>query len=589
MRGLRIKALIILLIMSIATIGCVDSNLSGDNNGKTNEEEKNYEPEYGGEIAIPISPIDTINPLLNKNESLYNFYNLVYEGLFTFNESHDVENVLVDSYKIENEGRTINIKLKDNVKWHDGENLTASDVKFTIDVLKYAARNSLYRDILNQYYNSIRPENIEHILSLKIVDEKNITIDFDRSYSNALESLTFPILPEHQFTNDAGESSYKEILDQKDDYTPIGTGPYKFVKYEKQKFIELESNDNWWREKPYIDTVIGKILEEDVELTSFNARNVDLARVSGRDWEKYADNKNTKIYEYVTNNYEFLGFNFRNKIFQEKEGKTLRKAIAYGINTKNIIEKNYMGHATESDLPLLHESWLRNEDETKYQYNPDKSKDLLKKAGFVDSDKDGILETPSGEKLEFNLLTNSYNSLRTDTADMIIEDLKKIGISVIPDYSNKDEDKASNEQIESDWETVISKTRSGKFDMVLIGWGLSEIPDLSFAFHSQKINDGTNFIAYNNPKMDELLVSAFNAEDREAKKEKYSEIQNILLEDLPYVGLLFRNDALLIDNRVKGDINPREYDLYTDVYKWFIPKELQNDPSNENDGTEEQE
>lgn len=589
MKVLRMKILAVILLISIIVIGCTDSNIDDNKKEKINEEEENYTPEYGGKITIPISPIDTINPLLNKSESLYDFYTLVYEGLFEFTDDHDIENLLVDSYEIENDGRTINIKLKDNVKWHDGEDFTSEDVKFTIDTLKYAARDSLYRDILDQYYSSIKSENIEHIFNVTIIDDKNMTINFDRSYSNALESLTFPIFPEHQFKDENGGNDSDKLLSNFDEYIPIGTGPYKFVNYEKMKFIELEVNDEWWRAKPYIDTVIGKIIEDEVAVTSFNSRGIDLAKVSGKDWDKYTDNPNTKIYEYVTNNYEFLGFNFRKEIFNNEKGKTIRKAIAYGINTKDIIEKNYMGNATESDLPLLYRSWLINEDTVKYQYDPDKSKDILNDAGFVDSDKDGILETPDGDKLEFKLLTNSYNSLRTATGNMLINDLKEIGISIIPDYIDKDEGEVSSEKIEDDWQNVISKTRKGEFDIVLLGWELSEIPDLSFAFHSQGIKDGNNFIGYNNPEMNQLLVEAFNAQTREEKKEKYYDIQEILLEDLPYTGLFFRNKALLIDDRIKGDINPKSYDLYRDIYKWFIPKELQNNSSEKSDDSNENE
>ncbi|MBS4535935.1 peptide ABC transporter substrate-binding protein [Clostridium sp. D2Q-14] len=586
MRKLRMKILAVVLLVSIVMIGCTDNTLNDEKKEGNIEEEENYDPEYGGKITIPISPVNTINPLLNKSESLYDFYRLVYEGLFEFNENHDIEKLLVDSYKIENRGRTINIKLKDNVKWHDGEDFTSKDVKFTIDALKHAARDSIYRDILEQYFSAIKPENIEHIFNVNIIDDKNVEINFDRSYSNALESLTFPIFPQHKFKNGSGGNDFDKLLSDKEDYTFIGTGPYKFVDYEKMKFIELEANNEWWKGKPYINTIVGKIIEDDVTVTSFNSRGVDLAKVSGRDWDKYSDNANTKIYEYVTNNYEFLGFNFRKTIFNNENGKIIRKAIAYGIDIKNIIEKNYMGNATESDLPLLYKSWLINEDAIKYEYDPDEAKDILKKAGFVDSNKDGILETPDGKKLEFKLLTNSYNSLRTGTADMIIKDLKEIGISIIPDYTIKNEEMVSDDEIEKDWGNITSRIKKGDFDIVLIGWEFSETPDLSFAFHSQEIKKGNNFIAYKNPKMDQLLVEAFNAQSREEKKEKYHDIQDILLEDLPYVGLFFRNNALLIDNRIKGDINPKSYDLYKDIYKWFIPKELQNNPSGDNDGSD---
>lgn len=582
MKNFKMKLLIITIVFSLLIVGCNNSNMKNntENSDDLKEQEKNYEPAFGGEISLPIDYIKTLNPLLNKSESLYNFYKLVYEGLFEFNEEQDLYNKLAQDYEITNDGRTINIKLRENVKWHDGEKFSAEDVKFTINFLKYASNNSTYKKYLNQVFKPLNTNDIEHIFHITVIDEHNITIDFDRSYSSALESLVFPIIPKHQFEANSKRESYQKVVNIKEDFKPIGTGPYKFIEYNKLKDIKLKSNDVWWGGSPYIDSVVGKIVEDKkLAITAFDSRKIDVTKSIGVDWEKFADNKDTKIYEYVTPNYEFLAFNFTNNLFSGEEGKIIRKAIAYGVDIQSIIEKVYLGHATESDLPIMYNSWLLNDEGDMYGYNKDKAKEILKEAGFKDSDGNGILESPSGKTLSFKLLTNSYNPLRRETANLIIDNLKEIGISIEADFKQQVKGNPSEEAIEKDWQKVIDKTKRGNFDIVLIGWELSKVPDLSFAFHSREGQN--NFINYENKKLDNLLVDAFRANTRDEKKKIYDEIQKVLFEDLPYVGLFFRNNGVLVDRRIMGDINPHSFNLYNNIDKWFIPKELQNNSTDD--------
>ncbi len=159
---------------------------------------------------------------------------------------------------------------------------------------------------------------------------------------------------------------------------------------------------------------------------------------------------------------------------------------------------------------------------------------------------------------------------------MIIEDLKTIGIEVIPQYDTRIDD-FNAQTAEKQWNNMIGKIRKGDFDLVLLGWELSLLPDLSFAFHSTQIDDGSNFINYKNENMDQLLVRAFRATTRAEKKNIYGEIQKLIVEDLPYVSLFFRNNAILIDDKIKGEIKPIYSNIYNNIDKWFIPKELQEE------------
>ncbi|NBI05744.1 ABC transporter substrate-binding protein [Senegalia massiliensis] len=561
MKKQKIKILSIIMLISFILTACTST---GGNNG---EDEKQYEKASGGEIRIPISNVENMNPLLSENESLYSFYDLIYEGLFRFNNEHDIENLLAKNYSIKNEGRTINIELRSDVKWHDGESFTSEDVKFTLDMLRHAFKNKEYRDILSKYDKLIKPEDIEHIYNVNVIDEKNIEIDFDRSFSNSIETLSFPIFPSHQLSDEEENFSYDKFLESAEDFMAIGTGPYKISEYNKGESIVLEHNESWWNEeKPYIKNIKGIILKEDEFKKAFEDKKIDVLKTTFKSFDDFKNNNDVKIHEYPSNDFDLLGFNFKNDIFKGKEGKAIRKSIAYAIDREEIIEKVYNGNSTKARLPLLNNSYLINEENNNYEYNVKKAKKILKDAGF---------KKTGDKKLKFKLITNSNDKYRKETADMIVEYLEEIGMEIEKIY-------------QEDIEKMMSEIEKGDFDISLLGLELSESPNLAFAFHSEKIKDGTNFISYKNKDMDKLLVEAFSAKDRKIKKEKYFEMQKILLEDLPYVGLFFTNNALIMDERIKGDIDPLEYGMYNNIQKWFIPKELQENKTEENTGGEKQ-
>ena len=578
MKCKRILVTILIIVITLVTIGCVKKE--EDNITEVFDMDKNneieYEPEYGGQLVLPLTTLDTLNPLISENISYYHFSKLIFEGLFELDNDLNVINQLAEDYTIKEDGRIINIKLKDNVLWHDGEKFTSEDVAFTINTIKYAHNDTSYKKMFNNILGSFNSSNIGRIMDVQIINDHNIDIIFDRSFSHELETLTFPIIPKHKFVmGRENKNSYMAAL-AKEGYTPIGTGPYEFESYEKYKTIRLKSYEGYRDGKAYIDQIIGKILQDDeLVLTAFETGQVHVATTEGIDWEKYDQSNRVRIYEFISQDYEFLGFNFSKGIFSSENGNTLRKAMAYGIDRQAIIQRVYLGHAIQIDLPIHPNSWLLSEDANVYGYNPSKAREEIEKLGWKDINGDGFYEDENGKEVILRLITNSYNPLRLKAADMIVENLRKMGINVVKDYPEVIPDNITEEMIESQWENTNNQILKGNYDIALSGWHLSWIPELSFAYHSSKIKSNTNFIRYKNEIMDEALVEAFNASNRENKLRAYEKLQKIITEELPYISLYFKNNALLIDRKIMGDIDPTFYNLYRNIGKWYIPKEFQ--------------
>jgi len=298
-------SLVALLVILLLLTGCGgdDSNPIDEAFQEESNESSKYEPEYGGQIILPVTKINSLNPLTVNNESYFYFNKLIFEGLFEFDENFQVKNELVEDYTFKSHN-IVSIKLKDNVYWHDGEKLKAEDIAFTINTIKYASNEIGYKKMWKVFAGSHNYSNINNIIYAKVIDDSNIEIEFNEGVVNKLEMLTFPIIPRHRFVSGVESvQAYKKALEE-DNYIPIGTGPYKFVNYEKNKSIELVANENYRNKRPYIDKIIGKILEdEELALTAFETGQVDLAMSVGFDWEKFDQNNNVKIVEFISQGY----------------------------------------------------------------------------------------------------------------------------------------------------------------------------------------------------------------------------------------------------------------------------------------------
>jgi len=562
----RTTVVVLFLILILLTSCNIVENISQTEDASLDEsfDSSEFEPEYGGHIILPITKINSLNPLTVNNESYFYFSKLIFESLFDFDKNFNVIKELAEDYTFKSDN-VVSIRLKDNVYWHDGEKLRAEDVAFTINTIKYANNETAYKKMWKEFAGDYSYSNLNRIVDAKVIDDLTIEIWFDNGVGNKLEILTFPIIPRHKFVDGAENvQAYQKALNE-ENYIPVGTGPYKFVSFQKSKSIELVYNEDYRKGRPYIEKITGKILrDKDLVLTAFEAGQVDIVLSTGFDWDKFNENTSVRIIEFVSQGCEFLGFNFRKEFFN-KYGAELRKAIAYGIDRQAIIESVFFGHATQSDLPIHPDSWVLSGSSNIYGFNMDKARQELEKLGWEDRDLDGYYEDEDGKDITLRLITNSYNPLRQKTADLIVENLNQLGIHVVKDYPDNIPDNLTEKDIAEQWNNVKEKVSKGDFDIALLGWNLSPVPDLTFAFP---------YIGYNNDVMNEALAQ-LNSSNEEGKLKAHERVQSIILQDLPYISLFFKNQALLINNKIRGNIDPTFYDIYRNIEEWYIPKNLQ--------------
>jgi peptide/nickel transport system substrate-binding protein len=319
-------------------------------------------------------------------------------------------------------------------------------------------------------------------------------------------------------------------------------------------------NDKWnGTEKPYIEKIkVTFINDTEAFSTAFQSKELDLLNTTSYDWEKYSEMKDVNAYKYATMNYDFVGLNFNNPIFQDK---AVRKAMIQGINRKSIVDKYLLGNAAVTDVPINPVSWLNDGEGTKYGYSRTEAQNLLKAAGFADTNNDGLLERDvegAKQELKFTLLTNNENEFRMKAAEDIKKNLEEAGFKV-----------EISSVAFADLKVAI-ETKS--FDAVLTGYNLSNTQDLSFAFHSTQIESGKNFMSYSNLDFDALLQQSYTAMNDDQRKEIYKKLQHNFREEVPCISLFFRDAAVVVRNKIRGDIKPDIVNPYRNIHQWFIPE-----------------
>lgn len=484
----------------------------------------------GNQLIVSMNNPETLNPLYNTKENSQQALYLIFNTLINIEEDGTISQNLAESWVANESNTVVTVTLGNSIFWHDGQKLTSDDVIFTLNKIKNIP-DSPYKQAVT---NLDRVEKIDD-LTFKLI--------YKQAFSGTLQTLFFPVIPEH---------IYKDADPEDTSIKPIGTGPYMFDSLTPLESINLVANPNYFKGQPKIDQVkVEFVPDADSTLYSFKQGLIDVAYTTNTEWGKYMDSEANTSYEMVSSIYEFMGLNFSKGIFQND---LIREALACGVNRQEIIKKYYLGQAEITDTPVSPASYLFNKNLEIRKYDKEKAKLLLTQAGYNQDAKTGYM-LKNGTSLAFTLLVNQDNNSRVKVAKEIQSMYKEIGIDVKLDIV--------------DAKTYLEKLKSHNFDAFLGGWNLSYATDLSFAFHSQNIAGGNNFIGFSSQTMDDLLHKNFVSTSADIVA-NYEKFQEYFAATNPYISLYFTNSVLMVKNAVGGDIEPDPLNVFANVEKWEI-------------------
>ena len=526
---MNLNKLILLLLFSFFLFSCDNAKKVIDDIENTDSKDMYVVSSIGDAIFL--------NPVLASDSASSTVNSFIYNGLLKYDKDLNLVCDLAENYQVSEDGLKIKFNLKKNILWHDGQQFTVKDVKFTFDKLTDP--------------NTRTPFSSDYLMvkNFEILDDYSFIVTYAEPFAPILESWAMGIIPEHIFKNeDINTSQYNR--------KPVGTGPYIFKKWVTDQKIVLETNPNYYEGVPKIKVLLFRVIpDQSVQFLELRTETIDELSLTPDQWNAYESffKKYTK-FRYPAFSFTFLGFNLEKQPYNNIK---FRQAINYAIDKKDIITGVLSGMAKSAQGIFPPQSWAYKEVEP-YEYNPQKATDLLLSIGFSKSQDGKLLY--EGKNFEINIITNQGNKSRELTAQIIQEQLKKIGLNV-------------NIRI-LEWSTFLNQYVNKKnFDALILGWNTAVDPDQFSLWHSSQAGEGQyNFMSYKNKEVDELLVKARTTFDKKERVNCYHKIQDIMRDDPPCIFLYYPENLVCVHNRFKN-VELAPAGIGWNFYQWYVEKE----------------
>jgi len=446
-----------------------------------------------------------INPAMDEHGEI-NI--LLFDGLTAHDGANQVVPALAESWEFDDAECSYTFHLRKDVKWHDGEVFTAEDVKFTIEA------------IMNPENGSENAPNYEDVEEIRIIDDHTIVFKLAAPNVAFIDYMTMAVLPEHLLSGEDMQTS---------DFfrSPIGTGPYRLSSWDEGQAIVLSANEDYFAGRPNIDEIIFKIVPDDnAKALQMQSGELDLALLTPKDAQLFANNPEYACYNMQTSDYRGILFNFWNEYWVEN--RDIIPAICCAIDRDAIVRAVLLGQGMSAYGPLQRNIY-NNENVEKYEYNPDRSREILESVGCELGD-DGFYYR-NGEKLGFPISVGAGDQVRVDIAQIAAQQLKQIGLDVTVEIP-----------VQVDW--------GGQY-AYLIGWGSPFDAD----DHTYKVfgtDKGANYSGYSNEKVDMYLTQARQSDDPAIRAQAYANFQVELANDPAYAFICYADANYVAKASLQG-------------------------------------
>ncbi len=487
-------------------------------------------PVLGGTYveAISESP-HNFNPLLSTNDSDRDLSNLIFSSLLKYNEKSELTPDLAASYTVSKDRKTYTIKLKSGIIWHDGKPFSAEDVVFTIN----AAQNPEYNSPLRASWQGVKAETS---------DKYTVILTLKTPYGAFIENLALlGILPKHIWENVAPQSFPLADFN----FNPIGTGPYRFVKLQKDSLgriisVNLTANTDYFAATPFIKNLVLKFyLSEEEAASAFNRKEADgVLLQTAQNKNQLRGLSNSSVFSLPSLRVYGLFLNTDNQLL---EAQYIREAVNYAIDRKEILSKLFADEGKIAVGPIPPSSLGSSPDIVGYSYNPLKTAEILEKNNWTKNE-EGVYEKKLGKDkeatpLKFTIVTTKSVQL---AAILIRDYLKNTGIE-------------AELKIVTLIDLQQNYLKTKDYGAILIGESYTNFVDPYVFWHGATIKDpGLNLSLYNNKSVNKLLEDARQLTDLASRAKKLEEFQKLILSDAPAVFLYSPNYVYVVRNTVKN-------------------------------------
>ncbi|KOR25536.1 ABC transporter substrate-binding protein [Clostridium sp. L74] len=532
MKMKKLLAIILVASTTLVAAACGNSNNSKDSKDKATSTKETIKD--GGDLVFSIrGEPEILNPIYAYDRDTMTMDNALFAPLFYMN-GDKIDYTLAEEVKHSDDFLTYTVKLKKDLKWHDGKPLTSDDLVFTMKQIMDEKQDSHLRSafVIN-----------DKLVTVKKIDD--LTVEFKLPtvqipFMNSLAQVS-PI-PKHVFEGE------KEIKKSAKNEKPIGSGPFKFKESKKGESITLEKFHNYVGGKPHLDTITYRILADPnssrvaLENGEVSANYIDISGIS-----KFEKNEKLKVVAYDEGMVDNLVLNCKTAGLDKKE---VRQAVAYALNKDDLIKAAYESekYAPKAYSPLPKNALYYTDDVHKYDLNKNKAKELIKKSGV--------------KNLKLKLVYRNDKKTLENQALVVKENLKDIGIDV--ELKGLEANAFFNQ---------FDNPEKADFDLIFNGYVMGSEPD---AYKEVFMTGGAfNASRYTNKKLDDLWNKAAVETDKTKRKDIYKNIQKELMEDMPLYPICYSNATIAVNKNVGGIKEAKTAPIYMfqDLSKLYIIEE----------------
>jgi ABC-type transport system substrate-binding protein len=497
----------------------------------------------GGRLVRLWSDPPTLDPHLTTDNVSGGLVNEIYGGLVTLDLDLNVVPDLAESIQASPDGRTYTFTLRENAKFHDGKTVTAQDVKWS---LERATDPTTQSPVADTYLSDIvgvsekLSSAATEISGVRVVDDRTIEITTDAPKSYFLAKLTYPtaFVLDRENVEGKGDDWLRE---------PNGTGPFKLAQYDIGEVLRLQRHDEYHLGPAHLEE-IEFILSGGTAMLMYENDEIHLTGVGLADLDRLLDPAeplNAELQRLPASfSVGYIGMNVNEPPLDDPK---FRQALNYAIDKPTIAEKALSNLSAPANgvIPPGFPSF--NPDLRGYNYDPEKAKRLLQESKYADQ----LDDLP---RITLNISGSFGADVPLDLEAILKSWEELLGVTV--------------DIQQTEWATYLQDLHNKRYQMFLIGWS-ADYPDpenyLDLLFHSESENNQTN---YNNPEVDRLLEEAREIPDQETRFRQYNRIEQMILDDAPWIPLWNRGERYaLIKPEVKDYfLTPMTIPKYRHVY-----------------------
>ncbi|MFC1954063.1 ABC transporter substrate-binding protein [Chloroflexota bacterium] len=538
--------------------------------------------------GVSAGDAETLNYILAVDSASHGYARFTLGSLAAYNNQWDVVlRHLAQPVEVSEDGLTYTITIRDDLRWSDGEKVTADDYVYTL-------KNLMFADWLNYPYKSDWQETVGDetvFVEPEVVNETTFIIRRQTVNPEFADNAIYSLTPYPKYIAIKYEGDV-EAFTQAEEFNNLtytgNLGPYKFKEWIRNDKYVVERNPDFYLGKdtgaPHFEQYISKLLGTPTAVNAaLEAGDISYARIDPEHVAKFQQMESTKVHTVPTSGYQLITYNLRNNGWEGLKSKKVRQAFSMSINKKAVIDSILLGFGDPAFSFIPKPSpWYTEEGIQKYGvgalYDKEKAKQMLYEAGYgvVKADGKIAVQNKDGKPIKLTLATNSGNALREDIAFLVKQELADIGIEVdiklvpwatlLRQYMYNKVPSTDQAPRANNGPDAVSEQ---SWDLIVMGFSTHPIaPSGSRVFFTS--DGGLNYWGYSNPKVDELFqnIRSREALDKEVRHKMYAEISRVIAEDQPADFLSFPRANHCFQSNVEGiDIGMR---LGWNYHEWYF-------------------